>query len=154
MLAMGSLPGSRSEEGVHTLLGPNPVTRPNVACAALAFALLVKAVAWLRTAGTPPDAGADATFGGASGRFGPDRVAAALGLPVALAGVIASERFGMLRADGVASLLIGLTLAGLAVRLIGASGDASLIADILGRAGQAGLVDGVNEVRTLQLGPS
>lgn len=87
--------------------------------------------------------------------------AAMLGLVAAFVGVFAADRLGIEWADGAATLVIGLILALAAVALaietkgllIGEAADEGMVADILGIAGQAGFVDGVNEVRTMHFGP-
>jgi cation diffusion facilitator family transporter len=84
------------------------------------------------------------------------------GLLVALAGVFASDRLGWLWADGAAALVVGMILVLAAVLLlvetrallVGAAAEPHLIEDIIGVAGRASFVNGVNEVRTMQLGPS
>ena len=77
-------------------------------------------------------------------------------------GVFCADRLGWLWADGAATLAIGGILALAAVLLlvetrgllIGAAAEPHLIEDIIGVAGRAAFVHGVNEVRTMQLGPS
>ena len=84
------------------------------------------------------------------------------GLVVALAGIFGADRLGWLWADGVAALAIGgiLALAGVLLLaetrglLIGPPADPRLIDDIIGVAGRAGFVNGVNEVRTMRVGPA
>ena len=164
VLAMGVGAGIAFGEGVHTMLDPNPVARPDLAYTVLGLALLVEAVLWWTAAATPVDAGRDASAfeeAPTARTAWLDHGAAVLGLVVALAGVVASDRLGVLRADGAASLVIGVMIAAQAVRLairtrsplIGAAGDPDLIRDILGRTGRASFVNGVNEVRTMQFGP-
>ena len=87
--------------------------------------------------------------------------AAVAALLVALAGVAGSDRLGWLWADGAAALGVGgiLGLAGLVLAietrglLVGEASEPGLMEDIMGVAGQAAFVHGVNEVRTMQLGP-
>ena len=84
------------------------------------------------------------------------------GLLLALVGVFCADRLGWLWADGAATLAIGCLLVLAAVvllvetrgLLIGAAAEPHLIEDIIGVAGRAAFVHGVNEVRTMQLGPS
>lgn len=88
--------------------------------------------------------------------------AALLGLVIALAGIFAADRLGLLWADGAATLAIGLMLAVAAVLLaietksllIGEAASPSLIRDIISMAERASFVDSVNEVRTMHFGPA
>jgi len=87
--------------------------------------------------------------------------AAMLGLVVAFAGIVLSQTTGILYFDGAASVLIGLILIGTATwlayetkgLLIGEAADEDLVEDIIGVAGRASFVDGVNEARTIHFGP-
>ncbi len=87
--------------------------------------------------------------------------AAMLGLVAAFVGVFCADRLGVVWADGAATVVIGVVLGlaaiGLAIEtkglLIGEAADEGLVADIMGMAGQAAFVDGVNEVRTMHFGP-
>ncbi len=88
--------------------------------------------------------------------------AALIGLVVALAGVFASHHFGWLRADAIATIVIGCILAIAAVLLaietksllIGEAASPAMVDDIIGTAGRAPFVEAVNEVRTLHFGPN
>ena len=88
--------------------------------------------------------------------------AAMLGLLAALTGVFLSDRFGIYRADGAASLVIGGILAVAALLLaietkgllIGEAASDDLLQSVIGLAGQAPFVEGVNEVRTMHFGPA
>lgn len=158
VLAMGIAAGLAIAHGLHAMLGPRAVpTRPELALGLIALAFAVEAVLWWR---------APVADGGASDGLEIDpvgRAAALLGLALAFAGVAASAsgRPTLAGADGIGAVLVGLVIAGAAVRvarrawspMIGATADTNLIEDILGRAGRAGFVDGVNEVRALQVGP-
>ena len=83
------------------------------------------------------------------------------GLGVALLGVFCSDRLGWLGADGAAALFIGVLLAAAALALagetrrllIGEAASPDLVEDLLGVAGAAAFVEGVNEVRTVHFGP-
>jgi len=87
--------------------------------------------------------------------------AALLGLAVAAVGVWASHAFGDPRIDGVASILIGLILAIVAMLLareakgllIGESADPALIADIWKRVEARPEVTAINHVRTIHTAP-
>ena len=90
------------------------------------------------------------------------RGAGLIGLVIALVGVLLADRFGMAGADGAASVAIGVVLAGTAVMLavetrallVGEASSDELLEDIIGLAGQASFVDGVNEARTMHFGPA
>lgn len=87
--------------------------------------------------------------------------AALLGLAVAAVGVWASHAFGDPRIDGVASILIGLILAVVAMLLareakgllIGESADPALIADIWKRVEGRPEITAINHVRTIHTAP-
>lgn len=87
--------------------------------------------------------------------------AALLGLLIAAAGVWASHATGDARLDGLASIAIGLVLAGVAVLLareakgliIGESADAALVADIWRRLESHPSITAVNHVRTIHTAP-
>ena len=84
------------------------------------------------------------------------------GLALALAGVFCTDRLGWSWADGTAALAIGAVMALAAIvllletrgLLIGDAAEPHLIEDIMGVAGRAAFVHGVNEVRVMQFGPS
>lgn len=88
--------------------------------------------------------------------------AAMLGLATAFVGVLLADRYGLHWADGAASIGIGIILAVAAVLLavetkgllIGEAASDELIGDIIGIAGRAAFVDGVNEARTMHFGPA
>jgi len=87
--------------------------------------------------------------------------AALVGIAIAAAGIFAASHLGMPAADGVASILIGLVLAGVAVvlaresksLLIGERADRSLSDAILRIAGEVPGVLRANGVLTVQLAP-
>ncbi len=84
------------------------------------------------------------------------------GLLVAAAGIFGADQLGVRWADGAAGVVIGAIMALAAVLLlaetrgllIGAAAEPHMIEDILGVAGQSAFVQGVNEVRSMQFGPS
>jgi len=87
--------------------------------------------------------------------------AALLGLVVALAGVTAAELLAMPALDGVASVLIGVILAGIAALLafetkgllIGEAASAEVIAAVRRIVGAEHGVERINEVLTMHMGP-
>jgi cation diffusion facilitator family transporter len=84
-----------------------------------------------------------------------------LGLAAAFAGLLAADRLGWLRADAAAALAIAGILAFAALQLavetrrllVGEATSPDLLESVLGLAGQAGFVEGVNEARAMHLGP-
>jgi cation diffusion facilitator family transporter len=87
--------------------------------------------------------------------------AAILGLLVAFAGVLLTQTTGMLYFDGTASIIIGVILVGTAIwlahetkgLLIGESANPSVIKAIREILQSNKLIDNVNEVLTLHMGP-
>ena len=87
--------------------------------------------------------------------------AAMLGLVVAIVGIFLSQHLGIPELDGVASVGIGLVLAGTAVLLvietkgllIGEAADPRLVERITLIVGKEPEVQRVNEVLTMHLGP-
>ncbi|KQM19323.1 cation diffusion facilitator family transporter [Novosphingobium sp. Leaf2] len=87
--------------------------------------------------------------------------AALIGLVIAAAGIGASTYFGDARLDGVASILIGLVLAAVAVvlareakgLLIGEAADPALIAKLRTVMEDSPSITSVNHVRTVHTGP-
>lgn len=156
--------------GIAQMRNPQPVTEAFRAYWVLALALVFEgaalAMAW-RAVEREPDgtpvwqamrAETDPVF--LTALFG--KSAGLLGLAVAFLGVLLADRFGMPGADGAASVAIGVILAATALMLavqtrgllIGEAASDALIEDIIGVAGQAAFVDGVNEARTMHFGPA
>jgi cation diffusion facilitator family transporter len=91
--------------------------------------------------------------------------AALAGLTVALAGVVATDQFGITQADGIASIIIGVILAMVAAfmsietkaLLIGEAADASVRAGlretILAETGAGKPITRINDIKTMHLGP-
>ena len=92
-------------------------------------------------------------------------VAACAGLVIALIGIFVADQFGILEADGFASILIGVLLALTALAMsieikaliIGEAATtevrAGLVELIKSEAGNNGSIKAINEVRTMHLGP-
>lgn len=170
MLLFGLGAGVAIYEGILKLLEPHPIRNAGwnylVLGAAMVFESLSWAAAWRefsRVRGKAPVLRAlrqskdPALF---TVIF--EDSAALVGLVIALVGVFLADRFGLLWADGAATLAIGLML-GLAALLlaietksllIGEAASPGLVDDIIGTALQAGFVESVNEVRTMHFGPS
>ena len=155
ILLFGLGAGVSVHAGLDRLADPRPLQ-------AVGWAYLVLAVA------IAFDAGVLAVAWQAAASKGPARFVllfahgvALAGLGVALLGVFCSDRLGWLRADGAAALFIGVLLAAAALALagetrrllIGEAASPDLVEDLLGVAGAAAFVEGVNEVRTVHFGP-
>jgi cation diffusion facilitator family transporter len=169
ILLFGLGSGIAFYEGVQKLRAPHPIDNAGWNYVVLALAMVFEAAAWLiawrefnRVRGDVPVLLAV--------RQSKDPAlftvlfvdsAAMLGLVVAFVGIFAADRLGWMWADGVATLVIGgiLALAALLLAietkslLIGEAAASDLVEDIIGLAGQASFVDGVNEVRTMHFGP-
>jgi cation diffusion facilitator family transporter len=87
--------------------------------------------------------------------------AAILGLIAALIGIFFAAQYGILWADGAATLAIGIILAVAAIflaietkgLLIGEAADSRLIGDVMRLVEQQNFAAGVNEIRTIHFGP-
>ncbi len=159
--------------GAQRLMDPRPIENPTVAYRILAlsltFQLATLALAWRRfDRRREAEAPGEGLLDKLRRSRDPARysvlfsgVAAIAGLIVALIGVYLSDRVGMLWADGAAAVAVGGVMALAAILsaaetrtlLVGEAADSSLVEDILGLAGQADFVDGVNEARTMHFGP-
>lgn len=167
LFAFGS--GVALHQGVARVLDPRPLQNVGWNYAVLGLAFCFEAVAlsvarkefgavrgripWLRALRKSDD---PASF---TSVF--EDSAALVGLTAAFIGVFCADVFGIVRADGVASVVIGLILGLAAITLaietrgllIGEGADDDLVQDIIGVAGKAPFVDGVNEARTIHFGP-
>ncbi len=157
-------------EGIHKLLDPHAMTNALVNYIVLGVAMAFEAGAWLV---------AYKEFGKVRGkrpileavRHSKDPTiftvlfedtAAMLGLLAALIGVFCADRLGLVWADGVASVVIGVILAGTAMLLayetkgllIGEAAAPEIIEDIREILVSRAEVDGINELRTLHMGPA
>lgn len=162
--------GISIHEGILNILDPQPLTNAGWNYAVIGIALVFEAVTWTiayrafdKSRGETPSWQAvrqsqdPAVVTGLVGKG-----VAILGLASAFAGILLADRFGLLWADGAASVIIGLLLAMAAVLLaiktrgllIGEAANGELIEEIIGIAGQAAFVDGVNEARIMHFGPA
>jgi cation diffusion facilitator family transporter len=158
-------------EGVHSLLHQEPVADPLVAYVVLAVSFLFEGASWLkallqlrREAGerevglvnhvvtTPDPTAKTVAF---------EDTAALIGIVLAVAGISLHLLTGSGVWDGIASILIGLLLVGVAVSL-GSTSKRNLIGEALPEAKREGLtrvinesvgVDVVVELLTMRLGP-
>jgi cation diffusion facilitator family transporter len=156
-------------EGVLHVLDPEPIRTPWVNYVVLALSLLLEGASW---------GIAVREFGAAKGEHGwweavrqskdpPSFIvlfedsAAMFGLFVAGAGITLSLLTGDARWDGVASIVIGLALAGVALALareskdllIGEPADPALEAAVRAAIDRRPEVTGVNEITTVHIGP-
>ena len=156
-------------EGILHIFHPQPITNVFINYVVLGLAMVFEGAAWVF---------ALKEFTKAKGKWGYieaiqrgkdptmfvvlfEDSAAMLGLVIALAGILLGEITGISYFDGIASILIGLILAGTAVwlayetkgLLIGESANKKVVEGIRTIVLNAGPVDHVNEVLTMHMGP-
>lgn len=156
-------------EGISHLKDPEPMSNPMINYIVLSLAILFEGAAWLM---------AFREFSRVKGKWGYfeaihrakdpsifvvlfEDSAAMLGLVVAMAGIALSQITGILYFDGIASVIIGFILIGTSMwlayetkgLLIGESADSSTIKDIRETIQANSLVECVNEVLTMHMGP-
>ncbi len=156
-------------EGVKHLGHPAPIENPLINYVVLGLAILFEGAAWLF---------AFREFSRSKGKWGYveaiqrakdpsifvvlfEDTAAILGLLIALAGVSLTQLTGNYWFDGIASIIIGLILIGTAIwlayetkgLLIGESANRSVVEGIRALVGKQALVEHVNEVLTMHMGP-
>ena len=156
-------------EGIHHLLHPEPISTPYINYLVLGLAILFEGAALFF---------ALTEFSRAKGKWGYleavskgkdpttfvvlfEDSAAILGLLVAFFGILLSQLTGNLIYDGLASIIIGLILGGTAIwlayetkgLLIGESANVRVVANIRRIVEAYPLVDQVNEVLTMHMGP-
>ena len=156
-------------EGIQHLRYPNPISNPLINYIVLGLALLFEGAAWYF---------AFRGFTRAKGKWGYleaiqrgkdpsmfvvlfEDTAAMLGLLVAFVGIALTQATGILYFDGIASVVIGLILIGTAVwlayetksLLIGESANRPVIKGIREILKANRLVEHVNEVLTMHMGP-
>jgi len=156
-------------EGVHHILHPQPIENVLINYIVLGFALFFEGAAWFFALGE---------FSRAKGKWGYieavhrgkdpsmfvvlfEDSAAMLGLLVAAAGIGLSQYTGILYFDGIASVIIGLILAGTAIwlayetkgLLIGESANQQVVSGIRTLAQAIPEIKQVKEVLTMHMGP-
>ena len=156
-------------EGIQHLQHPQPITNPLINYIVLSLAILFEGAAWYF---------AFREFNRTKGQWSYleaihlakdpsifvvlfEDTAAMLGLLVAFAGVALTQASGNLYFDGAASIVIGLILIATAIwlayetksLLIGESANRPIIKAIKAMVQAHGLVDHVNEVLTMHMGP-
>lgn len=157
-------------EGIQHLLNPVEMKNPMLNYIVLGLAMLFEGAAWLF---------ALREFSRAKGKWGYieavkrakdpsifvvlfEDSAAMLGLIVAFIGIALSQYTGFIYFDGIASIIIGLILIGTAIwlayetkgLLIGESANQSVVKGIRGILQGNSVIDQVNEVLTLHMGPN
>jgi cation diffusion facilitator family transporter len=165
-------------EGIDKVLHPHPITHPEVNYVVLGLALMLEGVSTYKAITAFNETrGGERIIAALQRSKDPalftvllEDLAALAGLAVAMIGILATDLGGIAIADGIASILIGLILAsvaafmGLEIKslLIGEAASEELQAGVrrlidaeaLDKTGRPrGLVRGVNDLRTLQLGP-
>ncbi len=156
-------------EGLHQLLDPKPITRPEINYIVLALAIVFEGGAWFM---------AFKEFNRVRGRRGYieaiqrakdpslfvvlfEDSAALLGLVIAMVAIFISDQTGWLIADGFASILIGFILAGTAIwlayetkgLLIGEAANPRVVQGIRALINKLEGVTHTNEVLTMHMGP-
>lgn len=170
ILIFGLGSGISFYEGVQKLLHPHPITSPHINYIVLGLAMVFEAGAWWI---------AYKEFGKVRGNFGLfeamqrskdptiftvlfEDTAAMLGLIAAMIGVAAADFFNIIWADGAASVMIGIILAGTAALLayetkgllIGEAASKDLRQGVRGIVGRAKTVRNINEMRTMHMAPN
>jgi len=156
-------------EGVHRILHPEPISSPMVNFVVLGLALIFEGGAWFLALKEFRQVKGRRSYLEAV-RSGKDPTvfvvlfedtAALLGLLVAGAGLGLGLWLDMPIFDGISSVVIGLLLAGTAgwlawetkSLLIGEAAEPEMVESIRGLAHEISVVDAVNEVLTLHMGP-
>ncbi|WP_319773873.1 cation diffusion facilitator family transporter [Breoghania sp.] len=167
IFAVGS--GVSIYEGIQKLLHPHPVSNPMVNFIVLGLAFVFEAGAWIVALREFNNTRGKRSYLLAVRQSKDPTVftvlfedsAAMLGLLIAFAGLVAAEMTGIEWFDGAASVAIGVVLAGTAILLayetkgllIGESAAPELIATVETLITQEHAVIGLNELRTMHLGP-
>ena len=156
-------------EGIQKLIEPHPISTPYINYIVLGIAMVFESAAWWI---------AYREFGKVQGKFGLfdavrrskdptvftvlfEDTAALLGLMVAMIGIGIAHLLYVPWADGMASVVIGLILAGTAILLafetksllIGESADPELIRGVQDMVSKIDSIRNINELRTMHLGP-
>lgn len=160
-------------EGFHKLLHPHPITNAYISYTVLIVAIMIEGVATYKAvAEFNRRRGKTGVFNALQTSKDPalfaivlEDVAAMAGLFCALIGIFIADRFGVAEADGIASIIIGLVLALVAIfmsreikaLIVGeaASLDVQqgLRTIISSETGQDKPIKSINEISTMHLGP-
>ncbi|MEI2385922.1 cation diffusion facilitator family transporter [Breoghania sp. JC706] len=156
-------------EGIQKLLEPHPVSDPLVNFIVLGLAFVFEAAAWVIALREFSRAKGRRSYIAAVRQSKDPTVftvlfedsAAMLGLLIAFAGLLAAEITGIEWFDGAASVAIGVVLGGTAILLayetkgllIGEAAAPELVATVERMVSADHAVTGINEMRTMHLGP-
>ncbi|MEQ1697354.1 MAG: cation diffusion facilitator family transporter [Hyphomicrobiaceae bacterium] len=160
-------------EGVDKLLHPHGMDHVNILYAVLAVSLVLESISTYqavkefnsRRNGAPWIGALRASKDPSLYTVLLEDLAALAGLTIALAGVIAADKFGIAQADGIASIVIGLLLAMVAIfmsietkaLLIGEAAEpdvqAGLREAILAETGAGKPITQIHTIKTMHLGP-
>lgn len=170
ILIFGLGAGISMYEGINKLLNPHPITSATINYIVLGLAMIFEGVAWTI---------AYKEFGKVRGNFGLmeavrrskdptlftvlfEDTAAMLGLMIATVGIFFADQYDVVWADGAASVMIGLVLAGTAALLayetkgllIGEAASRSLVDGVRMIVGHEQSILSINELRTMHLAPN
>jgi len=156
-------------EGIHKVIHPQPVGTPWVNFIVLGLSILFEGGSFLVALKEFGQVRAGRSFWTAARACKDPAIfvvlfedmAAMGGLVIALLGLLAAEYLHLPRMDGIASIAIGLLLAGAAIFLsretkgliIGESADPKVLTGIEELALASDAVQSINELRTMHLGP-
>jgi cation diffusion facilitator family transporter len=156
-------------EGIHHILHPQPPANPLVNYIVLGLAIIFEGAAWLFALREFRHEKGDNGYIRAINQAKDPSVlvvlfedsAALLGLLVALIGITLTHFTGNMVYDGMASVVIGCLLIGTSIwlaretkgLLIGESADPQIVAGIENIVQESTIVDGVNEILTMHMGP-
>ena len=156
--------------GIEKVLHPHPVENPMVNYVILGMAMVFEGVAWwVAFKEFSTTQGKKSLFQAVQESKDPtiftvlfEDTAAMLGLIVAFIGIWVSVTFNLPVIDGVASILIGIILAGTALLLaletkgllIGEAAAPEIVDEITEIVGAQGAIIALNEIRTLHRGPN
>lgn len=156
--------------GIEKVLHPHPVADPTINYIILSLAMVFEGFAWwIAYKEFSSIKGKKSIFQAVQESKDPtiftvlfEDTAAMLGLVVALVGIWLSVHLEMPVLDGVASILIGIILAGTALLLaletkgllIGEAAAPEIVEEIREIVAQHDAIEGLNEIRTLHRGPN
>tara|TARA_R110000751_G_scaffold10055_2_gene37326 strand:- start:163494 stop:164507 length:1014 start_codon:yes stop_codon:yes gene_type:complete len=157
-------------EGIKHVLNPEPMGDPTVNYVILILSMVFEGAAWMVAYKAFNKERGEAPFLQAIRRSKDPTVftvlfedtAAMIGLMIALMGVAGSHIFGIHELDGLASIGIGIVLAGVAILLaieskgllIGEGADPLIVGDIRAMFAADKRISRTNEILTMHLGPN
>jgi len=157
-------------EGVQKVIHPHPVASPSINYIILSLAMVFEGVAWyVAFKEFQTTRGKKGLFEAVQDSKDPtiftvlfEDTAAMLGLMVALVGIWVAVTFNLPWVDGLASIIIGIILAGTALilaletksLLIGEAAAPEIVEEIKSIVAGQGAIIALNEIRTLHRGPN